>query len=139
MSLWCGSCRNEIFDGFGILYKLERTIEGKLLYPDKTMDYVPPNSAVCDRCWSNVPKSKKHSGEQAKSNAEQSKETVFAYAPADSSNDAFWKSKTWSGIVTEDDKLVFIAPDAVNRFFINAVKIIDNMADRRARAREGVN
>ena len=132
MSLWCGSCRSEIFAGFGILYQLERTNDGKLRFPDKSKDYVPANSAICDPCWLRLPASEKYTDESMKITAEQSEETVFAYAPADSNNDAFWGSKTWSGIVTDDGKLVLVKSQAVSRYFPKAVEIIDGMARSRS-------
>ena len=128
MSLWCGSCRGEIFGGFGLLYQLKRTGDGKFRYPDKAGDYVPPNSAVCDECWNHFPLSEQHASQKAEIAAEQDKETVFAYAPADSNNDPFWGSKTWSGIVTDEDKLVFIAPEMVARYFPGVMEIIDASA-----------
>lgn len=56
---------------------------------------------------------------------------VFAYAPADSNNDALWGSKTWRGIVTEDSKLVFVKREVVTRYFPKAVEIIAEMASTR--------
>lgn len=135
MSLWCGNCRKEIFEGFGILYRLERTAQGTLLLPDKKKDYVPPSSAIRDYCYSRLPESEKSTGEEAKTKAERSKKDVFAFAPANSNNDAFWRSKTWSGIVTDDEKLVFIKPNAVTRFFSKAIEIIDGV---KTTAHEGI-
>jgi len=127
MSLWCGSCRQEIFEGFGILYQLGRDAAGVLRFPDKKNDYVPLNSAICDRCWNGVPKEEKRTGDSAKQDAEKNTDTVFVYAPADSNNDPFWRSKTWSGIVTQDNNLTFVSANIVERHLRQSLEIITNM------------
>ncbi len=131
MSLWCGSCRREIFEGFGLLYQLERMGDGQLRFPDQAKDYVPANSAVCDPCWNSLPINEMVTDEKVRAEMERGKETVFAYTSADSNNDPVWKSKTWSSIVANDSNIVFIKHKAVVRYFPKAVEIIENMAKSR--------
>lgn len=52
--LCCGSCRTEICESYGILYRLD-WVDGELVYPDKFQNYDPPNTYVCDTCWKSVP------------------------------------------------------------------------------------
>lgn len=121
MSLWYGSCRTEIFDGFGILYQLERNAAG---VRRPTAEYVPPNSAVCDACWQKVPDDALKMGPPIDA------DIVYAYAPADSPSSPFWGSKTWSGIETNDEQLRFISDRTIKRLFPRAVEIIDSMTRR---------
>lgn len=126
MSLWCGSCRSEIFQGFGILYQLERDDSGHLRFPNKAKDYVPANSAVCDHCWELLPAEEKQTGAQVQAQAESSGETVFIYALADSSP-CLVGSKSWSGIVSSEEHFVFVQSAAVAKFFPRALAIIQRM------------
>jgi len=123
MSLWCGNCRQEIFEGFALLQRLERDEAGKLRYANNV--YVPPNCAVCAKCWSEFPEDAKLSGEIAQATAEAYRGEVFTHVPADSPNDPFWKSKTWSGIVADDKALTYLSTEVVRRVLANAIPIIE--------------
>lgn len=125
MSLWCGNCKNAVTNGFGLLYKFERTESGELKYPDKKKDYVPPNSAICDTCWRRFPRVEKFTDAASKNMMEAGRETVYAYASAES-NYGRDGIKTWSGIVANESKtrLVFLTSDAVEECLPGAVEII---------------
>lgn len=120
MSLWCGNCANEIFEEFGILYRLGLTVDGALRYPDKLHEYVPPNVAVCAGCWSRLPPTKMH----PRSEAQKLDGIVYAYAPADSDRVPFFGSKAWSSIRTRDDQIVLITSDVVVRCLPRAVRAV---------------
>lgn len=126
MSLVCGNCRETIYDGFGLLYQLERNDEGRLLY--RGGDYVPPNVAVCDACWQGVPNTEKRGDKDARTEAEASKETVFAYAPADSDRHPFGEWKCWSSIVANDDELTFVKSEAVSLYLPGALELARDVA-----------
>ena len=128
MSLGCGACRRTIFKGFVILYRLERDEHGNLLLPDKEgKDYVPHNSSICEVCLKNLPlPERKKSAEEVMKDGEE----VFAFSEADSTS-GIGGSKTWSGITTNETGLVFVKAEVVHRLFPLAVKIIDEMDERR--------
>ncbi len=125
MSLLCGNCRELIYEGFGLLCRLERDTAGKFKTPDE--NYFPPNAAACDRCWTLMPEEFRLSGAAAKTAAEKCTGAVYVYVPADSNNDRFWKAKTWSGIVTNDDPdaMVYLPTATVVQLFSKAIEIID--------------
>lgn len=55
MSLGCGACRLTIFGSFGMLYRLVLDSQGDFVYKVPNGEYVPPNGAVCEACWSAAP------------------------------------------------------------------------------------
>jgi len=120
MSLWCGACRNEIFEGFGLLYRMEM-VGGKPRFPTKDQEYVPPNSAVCDRCWKGVPRKERLTDASAATGP--NKRFVFAYADSDSSNSPIWGSKQWSDIEASEN-YVYLRLAAVQRYLPQTLPII---------------
>ena len=127
MSLWCGGCREEIFSGFSILYRLTPFPDGSLQLPDRKKDIFPPNSAVCDTCLKKLPKINRLP-KTMQEELEQGKERVYALIPADSRTNPFG-SKSWSSIVTDDNKLVFLRHESVTKHFPKAIEIINGMED----------
>lgn len=126
MSLWCGACREEIFDAFGILYELERTPEGNVQVPSEARP--SPNSAVCAKCWAKIPEAERISDHRG---VDRGSERVLAYAPADSENSPIWGSKEWSSIVADYERMLFIRRALVVEQLPRALEIIDAMAGRR--------
>lgn len=126
MSLWCGACRKEIFEGFGMLYELERTPQGIRL--PQSGSKVPPNSAICAVCIRMIPE-----GEFANDHAavDSGAATVYAYIPADSSRNSFSGSKSWSDIAYTDAGFRFLPRTLVEQRLPRAIEIIDQMAGRR--------
>lgn len=120
MSLWCGACRKEIFEGFGLLYRMDM-VDSSPRGPTGDGEYVPPNSAVCDRCWSDVPESDRLVDASQATNPDVP--FIFAYASADSSNSPIWGSKQWSDILTSD-RYVYVLGKTVKKYLPKVVLII---------------
>lgn len=120
MSLWCGACRTEIFEGFGLLYRMPM-VDGAPRPPTKDGEFVPPNSAVCDCCWSTVPEDERLS--QVAQAIEPDAPYVFAYAAADSGTSPTWGSKQWSSIEASN-RYVYLRVKTVKRFLPKVVLII---------------
>ncbi len=129
MSLWCGSCREEIFGNFVILYRME-LVDGKPRFPTDDKEYVPPNSALCDSCWGWIP-TVDHATDFTAAVAGDGQH-VYAVAAADSSRSACG-SKTWSGIMTSKT-YIYLKESTVHRHVPLAVPIIMDM-DNFLRAR----
>lgn len=128
MSIQCGCCRDDIDGCFGILYRFERTTEGKLRYPQQPR-YVPPNSAICDHCWRILPKEEMViDSDEARAEAEKSQKPVFAYLSASGVSNPLTGSVDSTSIQTWDhDGYTFIRPEAVYRYFPKVITIIDEM------------
>lgn len=123
MSLFCGNCRKGVRGGFGILYRLERSSDGVLRYPDD--DHNPPNSSICDSCMESFPENAKLFDE---ARAEAEKEVVvYGFAGAESPMGLFG-AKMWSAIETDNDNLTILEAEAVNTHFPLAIEIINDMA-----------
>ncbi|MBI4276658.1 hypothetical protein HY629_02340 [Candidatus Uhrbacteria bacterium] len=131
MSLWCGACRREIFEGFGMLYRCDRTAEGFEL-PNKAADIVPPNSAVCDQCWKRLPAAERLPA-VADLGSEIGGQHIFVYEPADSGR-CGWGSKSWDSIQADAKKRVFLRAATVERFFPQTLPIIAANAQERIAA-----
>jgi hypothetical protein len=123
MSLWCGACRDEIFEGFGLLYRMD-IVDGKPRPPTKDNEYVPPNAAVCAACWARVPMADR----LLDANQATARRTVYAYASADSSNSPIWGSKQWSDLVASDT-YVFLREEIVQQRLPRTLPIIDMDAE----------
>lgn len=128
MSLWCGNCRQEIFNGFGMLYMLER-FGGALVLPNKEEDYTPANSAVCDDCWAQVPNTERLCGETHKATLDKETDTVYLYLPSDSDRCAFG-SKSWSSIESDLSNPIFLRHANVAQHLGKTLPIIEDMAQR---------
>ena len=120
MSLWCGACRKEIFEGFGLLYRMPM-VAGAPRMPTQDKEYVPPNSAVCDSCWSLVPVDERLA--EVSQAVEPDAPYVFAYASADSSHSPIWGSKQWSDILASE-RYVYLRVGTVKRHLPKVVLII---------------
>ncbi len=131
MSLWCGACRTEIFDGFGMLFLLERDGNGSLLLPDQKKDYVPPNSAVCDKCSKRLKRSHFLGGLKQLPALNKSRRALYAFAPATSANSPTWGSKMWSAIETKESQFKFLAASTVQQQLPRTVEIIKDIARQR--------
>ena len=130
MSLWCGACRKEIFEGFGLIYRMD-LVDGQPRLPTKDKEYVPPNSAVCDRCWVSVPENERLA--QVAQAAETDAKEVFAYASASSSSSPIWGSKQWSDI-EHADQYVYLRQSTVETYVPKILPIILMDAKEKARA-----
>lgn len=128
MSILCGCCRNDINGCFGFLYRFERTVEGKLRYPDQPR-YVPPNSAVCDICWYKLPKEEMIiDSDEVRAEAEISQKPVFAYLSASGVSDPLIGSVNSTSVETWDHNgFTFVSPEAVDRYLSNAITVINEM------------
>ena len=127
MSLSCGACRETVYDDFALLYKLERSKDGNLVYPQAGKNDEAKNSVVCAECWQKVPEKEKKAGAEARARAEQSGKDVFAYAEADSPNARGVGWKTSIGMIVNRDKedLVFVETEVVARYLPQAIEVIE--------------
>lgn len=121
MALGCGQCREDIYTGYGILYKLTKGAGGLPILP--TESYVPPNSAICDDCWAKF--SAAHADQIGITDVITLAE-VFAY------NSSGLSGRSPSGAMqsttagTVNQNFVFVGP-IVREALPRAMQIIDQM------------
>jgi len=135
MSLVCGNCRETIYEGFGLLYRLEDRKAGKLLHPHEIKGGVP-NSAICDACWSRIPEGEKRKGDGIQAEMDAGTEPVYIFLNADSERCLLDRAKEWSSIKTDPSTTVFVRTPLVEQHFAGAIKIISDMAFRLKVARK---
>ncbi|MDD5437593.1 MAG: hypothetical protein PHC70_00400 [Patescibacteria group bacterium] len=140
MSLACGCCRETIYEGFGILYRLEQRAKGILLLPGEIKIDVP-NCAICDKCWGRLPESQRLVGEEIRQRMSRGSKPVYIFMRADSDRGSslLGSAKQWSSIRTEPSTVVYIRTPLVLRHFKGAVEIIDGMANALQRERADIN
>ena len=133
MSLGCGSCRETVRGGFGVLYRLHRNSAGELVYPPydennkPDMGGKPGQSVICGRCWwMFLPFFKKRrDSKRIRAKAESIKEAIFVYVPAVGNELPYEAGISMWGVEEKYDEMVFVSEEAVNRHFPEAIKIMD--------------